>query len=238
MAKVFVDVEIRADGVEEWIEGYERAAQFVHEKGEMYGTGTDISLLTTEQKEMMAELYDGDAEWSSKGEGKFDKPPEVSAGRLVIELWTDKVPKTAENFRCLCTGEKGVGKASKKPLHYKGVPFHRIKKGFMVQGGDVVKHDGSGGDSIYNGKFNDEKTGLKLKHTKRGLLSMANSGKNSNTSQFFITFGPAKALDGKHVVFGEVVDGMEVLDKMEAVAPGDGDGAPSSRIVISECGEL
>ena len=237
--KVFLEVEIRPDGVDEWLAGFERAKEFVKEKGAMYGTGAAIEDLDDDAKEMLAEIYEADAEWSAKGAARFSAPPDVRAGRLVIDLWKAKVPKTAENFRCLCTGEKGTGKASKKPLHFKGSKFHRIKKGFMVQGGDIVRGDGSGGDSIYNGKFNDEKPGLKLKHDKRGILSMANSGKNTNTSQFFITFDAAPALDGKHVAFGQVVEGMDVLDKIEAVAPQDGsDAAPTAAVVIADCGSL
>eukprot|EP00043_Microstomoeca_roanoka_P027842 m.16152 g.16152 ORF g.16152 m.16152 type:complete len:238 (-) comp8018_c0_seq1:84-797(-) len=233
---VFLDVEIRPPGVDAWIDAYERAKAFVQEKGDMYGTGTELAAVDQDGRDMLADVYASDAEWSAKGAARFDSPPDVRAGRLVIQLLSDQVPKTAENFRCLCTGEKGVGKASKKPLHLKGNTFHRIKKGFMVQGGDIVRGDGSGGDSIYNGKFNDEKNGLKLKHDKRGILSMANSGKNTNTSQFFITFGPTPSLDGKHVVFGQVVDGLDVLDKIEATAPGDADGAPTAQVIIADCG--
>ncbi|EGD83086.1 cyclophilin [Salpingoeca rosetta] len=235
--KVYLDIEIRPDGVDAWLEAYERAREFVRAKGAMYGTGAAIEDLDADGKEMLAEIYAADAEWSAKGAARFDTPPDVRAGRLVIELWKSKVPKTAENFRCLCTGEKGAGKASKKPLHFKGSRFHRIKKGFMVQGGDIVRGDGSGGDSIYNGKFNDEKPGLKLKHDKRGIVSMANSGKNTNTSQFFLTFAPAPALDGKHVAFGQVVEGMDVLDKIEATAPQDGqDAAPTAAVIIADSG--
>merc|ERR1712160_97351 len=136
------------------------------------------------------------------------------AGRIVFELFADKVPKTAENFRCLCTGEKGTGKSG-KPLHYKGSQFHRIIPNFMVQGGDFTAFNGTGGESIYGMKFPDEN--FSAKHTRRGDLSMANAGPNTNGSQFFLCFIPCNWLDGKHCVFGSVCDGLPVLDALESM---------------------
>ena len=154
------------------------------------------------------------------------------AGRIIIGL-TKNTPLTSENFRALCTGEKGVGKSG-KPLHFKGSAFHRVIKGFMAQGGDFTAGNGTGGESIYGNKFNDEN--FLNKHTTRGDLSMANAGKNTNGSQFFLCFGATPHLDGKHVVFGKVIDGMNVLDLIEAV--GSESGATSKPVVITNCGQL
>ena len=144
-------------------------------------------------------------------------------------------PITAENFRALCTGEKGAGKSG-KPLHYKGCAFHRVIPGFMAQGGDFTVGNGTGGESIYGNKFADEALN-KGKHTKRGILSMANAGPNTNGSQFFLCFVATPHLDGRHCVFGEVTDGFDVLDKIEATPTGARD-VPSSPIVIADCGQL
>jgi len=155
-------------------------------------------------------------------------------GRLVFELFSSTVPKTAENFRALCTGEKGIGKSG-KPLHYKGSTFHRIIPRFMCQGGDFTRGDGRGGESIYGARFDDEN--FKLAHDKKALLSMANAGKNTNGSQFFITTVPTPHLNGNHVVFGQVVEGLDVLDKMEAVGSAPY-GVPKLPVVITDCGEI
>ena len=155
------------------------------------------------------------------------------AGRLTMELYKNVVPKTAENFRALCTGEKGIGKSG-KPLHYQGSRFHRVIKNFMAQGGDFTRGNGTGGESIYGSKFPDEN--FKIKHSDRGDLSMANAGKNTNGSQFFLTFIKTYWLDNNHVVFGRVIDGIKILDAIEDVGSKDG---PTSKVVkIERSGQL
>ncbi|KAL1927194.1 hypothetical protein VTP01DRAFT_5157 [Rhizomucor pusillus] len=156
-------------------------------------------------------------------------------GRIVFELFADEVPKTAENFRALCTGEKGLGKVSNMPLHYRGSIFHRVIKGFMIQGGDFTRRNGSGGESIYGATFPDES--FQRKHTVQGLLSMANRGPNTQSSQFFITTRPTPHLDGKHVVFGRVVSGYEVVQAIEN-QPVDDRDHPLHTVMIAHSGEL
>jgi peptidylprolyl isomerase len=155
------------------------------------------------------------------------------SGRIEMELFADDVPKTAENFRALCTGEKGTGKSG-KPLHFKGSAFHRVIPNFMCQGGDFTRGNGTGGESIYGNKFEDEN--FKRKHTGPGVLSMANAGPNTNGSQFFLCTAQTAWLDGKHVVFGQVTQGLEVVKAVEAV--GSDSGKTKSPVMIADCGQL
>lgn len=163
-----------------------------------------------------------------------------SLGRITFELFGDLVPQTVENFRALCTGERGVSAVSGKPLHYKGCNFHKITPGKAIQGGDIVKGNGSGGDSIYNqdGDACFDNENFKLKHDRPGLLSMAHKGSEAgkNCSQFFITTQALPRLDGKHVVFGRIIDGLGKISKLESI--GSAHGKPMFECLITDCGEL
>ena len=180
-------------------------------------------------------------------------PPHGS--RIVFKLYWDVAPLACENFKTLCTNggdslssdvdgsNKGKGARpapvgeSGKELTYRNSNIHRVVRGFAFQGGDFVFGNGSGGESIYNGKrFKNERGGLSLKHDRAGILSMGNSGKNSNTSQFFVTLGGAPKCDGRHVVFGEVVSGMEVASAIESVGSTDGGGTRSVPVAVADCG--
>mmetsp|Transcript_22773 Transcript_22773/g.25086 ORF Transcript_22773/g.25086 Transcript_22773/m.25086 type:complete len:182 (+) Transcript_22773:20-565(+) len=154
-------------------------------------------------------------------------------GRVEMELRADVVPKTAENFRCLCTGEKGQGRSGKL-LHFKSSSFHRVIPNFMCQAGDFTRNNGTGGESIYGEKFADEN--FELKHTGSGILSMANSGPNTNGSQFFLCTSQTSWLDDKHVVFGKVISGMDVISAIEQV--GSESGRTRVPVMIVDSGQL
>ncbi|EAX91669.1 cytosolic cyclophilin, putative [Trichomonas vaginalis G3] len=156
-----------------------------------------------------------------------------SVGRIIFELFSDIVPKTSENFRCLCTGEKGKGKNG-MPLHYKGTQFHRIIPNFMIQGGDIINFNGTGGESIYGYTFPDEN--FYVKHDNPYILSMANAGQNTNSSQFFITTVKTPQLDGEHVAFGRVVNGFDVVEKIQECRSDD--GKPKFVCEVADCGQF
>ena len=231
--RVYLDVDI--DG---WRAAYARATEFVKATNLRYNLTTNVleDLGGSEKKRVRRDLYPNDFEWCGKGKIVTRRRPE----RLVFELWPDVAPLACQNFIALATGCKGKIGQCGKPLNYAGCPFHRVVGGFIAQAGDINFGNGSGGESIYNGKkFKDDKGGLKVKIDKRGLLAMGNTGKNSNTSQFFITFAPQPKLTGKHVVFGALVEGEEVLAMIEASAHPDGaDEKPTCAVVIAECGVL
>ncbi|XP_077609850.1 NK-tumor recognition protein isoform X7 [Crocuta crocuta] len=156
-------------------------------------------------------------------------------GRIMFQLFSDICPKTCKNFLCLCSGEKGLGKTTGKKLCYKGSTFHRVVKNFMIQGGDFSEGNGKGGESIYGGYFKDEN--FILKHDRAFLLSMANRGKHTNGSQFFITTKPAPHLDGVHVVFGLVISGFEVIEQIENLKT-DAASRPYADVRVIDCGVL
>lgn len=232
---------------------YARACDFVDKCSIKYGLSTNVlAELGGREKLSIPELVANDFNYGSKG--RVQCQPQAAC-RMVFELFPDISPLACENFIALCTGEKGKSKQSGLLLHYQGCTIHRYVSNFVMQGGDFVFGNGSGGESIWGKKFKDDTKGLKQKHNKRGVLSMGNSGKNSNSSQFFITLGTegAKACDGKHTVFGQVIHGFEVLDLIEqmktaaTVRAGTGAGAattmnggdaevPPFSIVITSCG--
>ncbi|KAG7357112.1 peptidylprolyl isomerase [Nitzschia inconspicua] len=157
------------------------------------------------------------------------------AGRIVVGLYGNAVPKTVLNFETLAKGDTSHPRGAK--LAYQGSTFHRIIPDFMIQGGDFTNHNGTGGLSIYGDKFEDEKLGLKLKHTGPGILSMANAGRNTNGSQFFITTKATPWLDGRHVVFGKVEEGMDVVQVIEKTC-GSPSGKPLRLVKVERCGVL
>ncbi|XP_071531192.1 peptidyl-prolyl cis-trans isomerase E isoform X1 [Panulirus ornatus] len=207
---------------DEWLKKY--AGATIDSDGEEGQKGTDAV------KRMAEDTQEEEPKAKKKKTNPqvyFDiKAGKSLVGRIVMQLRADVVPKTVENFRCLCTHEKGYG--------YQGSIFHRIIPGFVCQGGDFTNHNGTGGRSIYGAKFEDEN--FKLRHTGPGILSMANSGPNSNGSQFFLTAERTEWLDKKHVVFGQVISGLDVIRKIEKW--GTKSGKPTEKVIISNCGEL
>ena len=219
---------------------YKRACDFVDKNSIKYGLSTNIlQELGGREKLSIPELVENDYTYSSKG--RVQTQPQ-KACRLVFELQPKDSPLAVENFVALCTGVKGKSKSSGLPLHYLGSQIHRYVPGFIMQGGDIIFSNGTGGESIWGKKFKDDPKGLKLRHSKRGILSMGNGGKNSNTSQWFITLdNETKTCDGKHVVFGQLIHGFDVLDLVQKLIQSRGgvtaDEVPPFSITVTSCGE-
>ncbi|KAJ3207722.1 hypothetical protein HDU82_003359 [Entophlyctis luteolus] len=248
MDRAFVTFSFVAEDAERdvLLSRYDAARVFILMRGESVGIAADTAPELLDQVQM--ELVRSMAGVNSETELSFSPPPDSPASTLSFVLYTTLCPKTVQNFLRLCDGTKGLGKSSRKPLHYLNTRVHRIVPGFIIQWGDIVKGDGSGGDSIYGGKFNDEAAGLKLP-VRRGSLVMANSGKNSNTSQVFVVLSNdmeklKKLVAGKHVVFGHVagfgddemtneiaLENVKVMERLDAATE-------ATEIVISRCGVL
>ncbi|KAJ3319001.1 hypothetical protein HDV06_006752 [Boothiomyces sp. JEL0866] len=219
MQKVFLRIEIgNREAYEEELTKYSNAKQLLEKIHQSYGLPSIIEELSPDELEILSD--------NSTLELRFLEPENIDKGRIVIEL-DPNTPKTSTNFLKLCTGEI-TSKTARKPLHYKNTPIHRIVKDYIIQGGDVTRGDGSGGESIYGGKFNDEKPGLNRKFEKASV-GMANSGKNSNTSQFFFSMNDFHKLNGKYVCFGQVVEGIEILDLINQT---------TEPVIVSDCGAL
>jgi cyclophilin family peptidyl-prolyl cis-trans isomerase len=221
-----------------------RGAAFVRATNSRYGfSSPDLRELGGSEVKRIPELLADDHEWRRE-QVRVRPPSPRGNGRIVLRLLWDVAPLACENFAALCSNPASArGEASGKPLTYRKSNVHRVVPGFVVQGGDVVFGNGTGGESIFGGgkKFKDERPGLLRRHDRRGVLSMGNSGKNSNTSQWFLTLGPAPQCDGKHVVFGHVVSGWDVLEEAErhgtaAAAAAGGNGTPAVPIVVTDCG--
>lgn len=238
--KVFLEIKIGdIEAYNDASKRYDSAKTWVKQWSSTYGFASDdLDQLETDDKETLRDILSNDPAATSE-KWIVDAPTPLKGGKVVIELNDKECPKTSENFVQLCLGNK-IGKSSKKPLYFKDTKVFRLVKDYMIQGGDVTRGDGSGGDSIYNGKFNDEKPGLAKKFNKTGLVAMANSGKNSNTSQFFITLSDKHPqfdkINGKYVIFGQVVEGLEALQHINQVP--EIKESPQETITITNCGEL
>ncbi|KAJ3275710.1 hypothetical protein HDV01_007176 [Terramyces sp. JEL0728] len=217
MQKVFLEITIgNKQDYEKELEKYNHAKQLLEKIYQSYGLPSNLEELSPDELEILQD--------NSKQELRFTEPENINKGRIVIEL-DPNTPKTLANFLKICTGEV-TSKTTRKPLHYKNTPIHRIVKDYIIQGGDVIRGDGSGGESIYGGKFNDEKHGLARKFVKASV-GMANSGKNSNTCQFFFSMNDFQKLNGKYVCFGQAVEGIDILDLINQT---------SEPVYVSDCG--
>jgi len=236
--RCWLDVDINGSR-----EAYQRAVDFVAAKNLAYNLSSNWlpELGGSELKRVKEQLYPNDFEWSQKGRCAVKMPPQ----RIYVEVLPEVAPLAVENFVALLLGNRGKGQESGCPMTYVGCHFHRVIKGFVAQGGDFVKNNGSGGECVFPGKktgFKDDPAGLKVKLDERGLLAMGNSGKNTNTSQFFFTLGDQSKLTGRHVGFGRIAAGdtasLAVLDIIEqcAAAADDDSGKPTHPVVIADCG--
>jgi len=237
-SRAFLDIDI-----DDHREKHARARAFVEATDRRYGfSSSSLDELGGSERARVPELYACDREWCDRG--PIELSP-ASRERVVFELYDEDAPLACENFKALCRGDAGTSKASGRAYSYKNVRFHRCVKDFMMQGGDFTMQNGSGGESVYGkrGKasFRDDPRGLRRRHARAGTLAMGNTGKNTNTSQFYVTFGPCSRLDGKHVVFGHVVEGMEVIERVNAecaVPAGGATEEPKVRVVVADCGVL
>lgn len=226
--RVFLDVDIGGHRA-----AHALAVEFVAKNSLKYGLSSSVlAELGGSERARLQELFENDFAFSSRGAIAL----EPAAERVEIELFGAAAPLAAENFRALCVGDRGKAKGSSVPLCFRGSRLHRLVPGSFVQGGDFVMGNGAGGESVYGGVFKDEPAGLKIPLDARGLVACSNTGKHSNGSQFFITFGPLPKLNGKHTVFGRVVSGHSVLDAIEAVPCAD--EKPRAEIVIADCGAM
>ena len=225
----FLDVDINNHSA-----AHALACEFVASCSLKYGlTSPVLAELGGSERARLPELFAADYAWSSRGRIELSPAPAV---RLTIALHAKAAPTCVDNFLHLCAGDRGKAKGSGVALHYRGSPLHRLVPGAFVQGGDFTHGNGAGGESIWGSTFKDDKTALGTRLDRRGLLCMSNTGKNSNGSQFFITLAPLPKLTGKHCVFGEVVGGLEVLDRIEAVPCAE--ERPLHPITILNCGRL
>jgi peptidylprolyl isomerase len=228
--RVFLDIDINGHRA-----AYALACEWVEKTSIKYGLSSHVlAELGGSERARLPELFAADYAFASRGRIELHPAPHE---RLTLALHAQAAPACAENFLRLCCGDKGKAKGSGLPLHYRGSPLHRLVAGKFVQGGDFTHGNGAGGESIWGGVFKDDAQALKAKLDRRGLLCMSNTGKNSNSSQFFITLAPLPQLSGRHCVFGEVVGGMEVLEALERVGAGD-DERPLVPVVIADCGRL
>lgn len=241
--RAFLDIDIGdPEEHERQRQAHARFLAFWEKDGvRIYGAPPPPAALDAALRETLLEAY---ASSSANGDALpalADPPPSLRAGRIVVELFQEEAPKAVQNFLALVRGDV-ISKAQKRPLHYKGNRFHRVVSGFVAQAGVMNERLGTGESSFPGGgTFQDDKAALKLRHDALGVLSMANSGKShTNTSQFFFTLSAkgAPALDGKHVVFGRVVEGAEVLAKIDAAAGAEDGKPPRAVVAIADCGVL